>query len=216
LNTQYVYIYYHAYNSWNRPIGTFPTLIIKLNVLQELFPFKTQIFNKNNVFFTIIRARCTTLCDKVCHWLVTGRWFSPGPLVSSTYKTDRYDISEILLKVAFKTIAQSNKHPCEVYSIQHYVIKFVSHLWQVGGFLRALRFNSSTNKTDRHDIAEILLKVALNTKTLIACNSWNIPFTYFRLWFLNHSSYFLQDANFQWILHISSIICSISSEFAIW
>jgi hypothetical protein len=24
----------------------------------------------------------------------------------------------------------------EVYSIQHYVIKFVSDLWQVGGFLR--------------------------------------------------------------------------------
>ena len=30
----------------------------------------------------------TTLCDKVCQWLVTGQWFSPGPLVSSTNKTD--------------------------------------------------------------------------------------------------------------------------------
>jgi len=28
----------------------------------------------------------------------------------------------------------------EVYSIQHYVIKFVSDLWQVGGFLRVLQF----------------------------------------------------------------------------
>jgi hypothetical protein len=28
----------------------------------------------------------------------------------------------------------------EVYSIQHYVIKFVSDLLQVGGFLRVLRF----------------------------------------------------------------------------
>ena len=26
----------------------------------------------------LIRARCTTLCDKVCRWLTTGRWFSPG------------------------------------------------------------------------------------------------------------------------------------------
>jgi hypothetical protein len=26
-----------------------------------------------------IRARCTTLCDKVCKWLERGRWFSPGP-----------------------------------------------------------------------------------------------------------------------------------------
>jgi hypothetical protein len=24
-----------------------------------------------------IRARCTTLCEKVCQWLATGRWFSP-------------------------------------------------------------------------------------------------------------------------------------------
>jgi hypothetical protein len=28
----------------------------------------------------------------------------------------------------------------EVYSIQHYVIKFVSDLWQIGGLLRVLRF----------------------------------------------------------------------------
>jgi hypothetical protein len=33
-----------------------------------------------------IRARCTTLCDKVCQWLATGRWFSLGPPVSSTNK----------------------------------------------------------------------------------------------------------------------------------
>jgi hypothetical protein len=32
--------------------------------------------------------------------LVTGRWFSPGTPVSSTDKTDRHDITEILLKVA--------------------------------------------------------------------------------------------------------------------
>ena len=40
----------------------------------------------------------TTLCDKVC------QWFSPGTLVSSTNKTDRHDITEILLKVALNTI----------------------------------------------------------------------------------------------------------------
>jgi hypothetical protein len=51
-----------------------------------------------------IRARCTTLCDKVCQWLATDRWFSPGPPVSSTNKTDRHDIAEILLKVALNTI----------------------------------------------------------------------------------------------------------------
>ena len=43
--------------------------------------------------------------------------------------------------------------------VQHYVIKFVSDLRQIGGFLHV----SFTNKTDRHDITEILLKVTLNT-----------------------------------------------------
>jgi hypothetical protein len=37
-------------------------------------------------------------------------------------------------------ILSSNHAHGEVYSIQHYVIKFVSDLWQVGGFLRVLRF----------------------------------------------------------------------------
>jgi hypothetical protein len=45
----------------------------------------------------------------------------------------------------------------KVYLIQHYVIKFVNDIPQVGGFLRVLRF------PPRHDITEILLKVALNT-----------------------------------------------------
>jgi hypothetical protein len=55
-----------------------------------------------------IRARCTTLCDKVCQWITTGRWFSSGALVSSTNKTDRHNITEILLKVALYTIKQTN------------------------------------------------------------------------------------------------------------
>ena len=55
-------------------------------------------------------------------------------------------------------IVSSNRVHGEVYSIQHYVIKFVSDLLQDGGTLV-----SSTNKTDRHDITELLLKVALNT-----------------------------------------------------
>ena len=42
----------------------------------------------------------TTLCGKVCQWLVHD----------------------------------------EVYSIQHYVVKFVSDLWQVDGLIRVLRF----------------------------------------------------------------------------
>jgi hypothetical protein len=37
------------------------------------------------------------------------RWFSPGPPVSSTNKTDRHDITEILLKKALNTIKKQTK-----------------------------------------------------------------------------------------------------------
>ena len=57
------------------------------------------------------------------------------------------------------SIVSYNRVHGEVYSIQHYMIKFVSDLWQVGGFLRVLRFPPI--------ITEILLKLALNTITLI-------------------------------------------------
>ena len=57
-----------------------------------------------------IRARSTTLCDKVCQWLATSRWFSPGPPISSTKKSDRHDVTEILLEVALSTIKQTNIH----------------------------------------------------------------------------------------------------------
>jgi len=56
----------------------------------------------------------------------------------------------------------SSPNQANVNSIQHYVKNFVSDLRQFGGFLQVLRFN----KTDRHDIAEIALKVALKTITL--------------------------------------------------
>jgi hypothetical protein len=51
----------------------------------------------------------TTLCDEICQWLVTGRWFSPSTPVSSTNKTDRHDIAEILLKEALNTIQKPTK-----------------------------------------------------------------------------------------------------------
>jgi hypothetical protein len=52
-------------------------------------------------------------------------------------------------------VVSSNPSHGNVYLIQYYVIKFVSDLEQVDVF--------SINKTDRHDITKILLKVALNT-----------------------------------------------------
>ena len=56
--------------------------------------------------FVNYKKGCTRLAaasDKVYQLLAHGQWFSPGTLVSSTNKTGRHDIAEILLKVALNT-----------------------------------------------------------------------------------------------------------------
>jgi hypothetical protein len=52
----------------------------------------------NNNFYTDSMFRVA------CPW----SWFSPGTPASSTTKTDRHDIAEILLKVALSTTNQIN------------------------------------------------------------------------------------------------------------
>jgi hypothetical protein len=57
-----------------------------------------------------LQKGCTRLAaasDKVFQLLAHGRWFSPGTPISSTTKTGRHDIAEILLKVALNTKHQS-------------------------------------------------------------------------------------------------------------
>jgi hypothetical protein len=68
------------------------------------------------------------------------------------------------MSIAIKVV-RSNPIHGEVYSIQHYVIQFSSALRHVGVFPQGTPV-SSTNKTDSHDITEILLKVALHTINL--------------------------------------------------
>jgi len=56
-----------------------------------------------------LQKGCTRLAaasDKVYQLLAQGRWFSPATPTSSTTKTGRHDIAEILLKVALSTKIQ--------------------------------------------------------------------------------------------------------------
>jgi hypothetical protein len=62
-------------------------------------------------------------------------------------------------KITINVVSLNPTHG-EVYSIQHYVIKFVSNFQQVSGFSPGTPASSNI-KTGHHDIAEILLKVAL-------------------------------------------------------
>jgi hypothetical protein len=57
--------------------------------------------------FCKLQKGCTRLAaasDKVYQLLGYDRWFSPGTPASSTTKTGRHNIAEILLKVALNTI----------------------------------------------------------------------------------------------------------------
>ena len=60
-------------------------------------------------------------------------------------------------------VVSSSPVHVEVYSIQRYVIKFVSGLRQVGVFFPGIPV-FSTNKTDRHQITEILLRLESGVK----------------------------------------------------
>jgi hypothetical protein len=56
--------------------------------------------------FVNYKKGCTRLAaasDKAYQLLAHGRWFSPGTPASSTTKTGRHDIVDVLLKVALST-----------------------------------------------------------------------------------------------------------------
>ena len=90
-----------------------------------------------------IQAPGSLQCYKVCQWLVIGRWFSPGPPVTFTNKTDRHDVTEISLKVALNTINQTKpRDQCAKYGfirgeitadvmcyiIRHYRLRYIFNL----------------------------------------------------------------------------------------
>ena len=66
---------------------------------------------------------------------MTGQWFSPGTPVSSTNKTDRCDITEILLKVALSTIKQTIKQ-----TLNKSTVEFVS-FWTQVTYSHACKYN---------------------------------------------------------------------------
>jgi hypothetical protein len=73
-----------------------------------------------------LQKGCTRLAaasDKVYQLLAHGRWFSPGTPVSSTTKTGRHEIAEILLKVALnkKKTQKNQSNNSKPYSQQCYI-----------------------------------------------------------------------------------------------
>jgi hypothetical protein len=58
--------------------------------------------------------------------LAHGLWFSPGTPASSTTKTGRHDIAEILLKAALNTKNQSNQSILSVLNVWLLIIRLIS------------------------------------------------------------------------------------------
>ena len=69
---------------------------------------------------------------------MTGRWFSPGTLVSSTNKTDCHDITEIFFKVALNTINQ-NQPAILLLHIDWTILEGVITLFHLEYFIRKLQ-----------------------------------------------------------------------------
>ena len=97
----------------------------------------SQVVGSNSSFKPITNTRgfapsfvnykkgCTRLAaasDQAYQLFAHVWWFSPGTLVSSTTKTGRHDIAEILLKVALKKINKINQSKSPVYLTNCYSV----------------------------------------------------------------------------------------------
>ena len=114
----------------------------------------------SRIFNNLYNQCLSQLCDKVCQWLATGRWFSPGDPgdpVSSINKTYCHDITEILLKVALNTIILTSLKLWEFYRYIVYIANDGCHIricdkvcqWLAVGrwFCSRHSLVSSSNKT---------------------------------------------------------------------
>ena len=81
--------------------------------VRTVFSFASICFFIRKKHTSSRKKMCTRFAaasDKVYQLLAHDRWFSPGTPASSTTKTGRHDIAEILLKVALNTKNQSINH----------------------------------------------------------------------------------------------------------
>ena len=109
-------------------------IVLYILVLSILLPFTASIY---------------TFCNKAFLIGIGGRRGHDRMVVGFTIT--------YMQSVPFTTKVVSSNPVHGKYSIQHYEIKFVSDLRQVGGFSPGTPV-SSTNKTKLHDVIEIYLK----------------------------------------------------------
>ena len=65
-------------------------------------PITTKVVGSNSIHGEVNSIQHYVI--QFCKWLATGQWYSHGIPDSSTNKDDRYDITELLLKVVYQHI----------------------------------------------------------------------------------------------------------------
>jgi hypothetical protein len=100
--TRTILIYYSWGHHDREIVGFMPTCAICLSTLKlgVRIPIMARCTWSNNMWY------------KICQWLAAGLWFSLCTPASFTNKTDRHDITEILLKVALNPPFNILIHPC--------------------------------------------------------------------------------------------------------
>ena len=99
-------------------------------------------------------TRLTAASDKVYQLLAQGRWFSPGTPASSTTKTGRHDIAEVLLKVALKH-QKSNQNQ----------IRFMTYYLSLQNFFlltSAIDFNVVNPSNNTFNRQKIIIAIFVN------------------------------------------------------
>jgi len=96
--------------------------------------------------FVNYKKGCTRLAasDKVYQLLAHGRWFSPGTPTSSTIKTGRHNIAEILLKVELNT---KNKIFSQIFIVCNIYDGEKQVLAEQQSFVTTFIYRSNCNKT---------------------------------------------------------------------
>jgi hypothetical protein len=88
----------------------------------------------------------TTLSDTTCQWLAVCRFYSPVSSVSSTIKTDRQDITDILLKGSLTLWLRRfvyNRTSCAVLCLTLFHDVILTAVWRYLPFLFSLRISYS-------------------------------------------------------------------------
>ena len=132
-------------NVLSKLIAVSPSIYIQCKIYVEIIAYKTHlnpllgglgfynsIMNGINIISIYIYQKkgAVVICDRMVHC----SWIYNYPMQSVPITTNFLSL---------------NPAHGEGHSIQHHVIKFVSEFWQVGGFLRVLRFHPLIKQTDK-------------------------------------------------------------------